>query len=449
MLNFLFSQTPFRFFLEPLWRDEAFSWLLAKRDLGEIIYITAQDFNPPLYYFVLHYWMEVFGTSEVALRSLSFLFYILGVFVVYEIIHTILKQSHKKSAFLIVLFVLNPVVLYYGFEARMYSMVFFLAVLTSYYYLKKEKWLYLLTAIVAVYTHYFLIPVVGCHFLFTLLTDWKKKYKDSKKLLVMPILAGFSLIPWIFYFISSNPALSDDFWIEPLRDELVRFVLPLLYSGLQRDFWYSFQDNPDVFQGFIGFNMLIAITAFFGGLATLKLKKIRSLYLFFALIAFLPVIAILTLNEIKPFFLPRYLIASSAFLSLFLIYCIAMMPRHFAMLLGGILIVYSWQYQTIQLEGRAKGTIDSTIKTIQTMASQDDVLYVTSELDFMVAQYYFGEDRVYIYNKPYDEIPQYVGKILIPESSVTDDLQPYPKKTFILTSETEYQVGSNFSYPIE
>lgn len=49
--------------------DEAFSVRFSAQPLGEILAAagTAEP-NPPLYWFLLHGWMRVAGTSELALR---------------------------------------------------------------------------------------------------------------------------------------------------------------------------------------------------------------------------------------------------------------------------------------------------------------------------------------------------------------------------------------------
>ncbi|PIZ64741.1 hypothetical protein COY14_04075 [Candidatus Roizmanbacteria bacterium CG_4_10_14_0_2_um_filter_36_9] len=71
------------FFVQNLWRDEAFSVVMSGQSVGNIIQSTAADFNPPLYYLILHYWMLIFGSSEIAIRSLSLLFYTLTIFVIF------------------------------------------------------------------------------------------------------------------------------------------------------------------------------------------------------------------------------------------------------------------------------------------------------------------------------------------------------------------------------
>src|SRR5262249_41131493 len=53
---------------QSLWVDEVASWHIASSLESAI---TAERTNPPLYYVLLHFWMNAFGTSEAALRSMS------------------------------------------------------------------------------------------------------------------------------------------------------------------------------------------------------------------------------------------------------------------------------------------------------------------------------------------------------------------------------------------
>ncbi len=52
--------------------DDAFSIFLSERSLAEIVRGTAADTMPPLYYFLLHFWLQV-GRSLTWLRLLSVL----------------------------------------------------------------------------------------------------------------------------------------------------------------------------------------------------------------------------------------------------------------------------------------------------------------------------------------------------------------------------------------
>src|SRR2546428_11725501 len=55
----------------PLWLDEANTVLIAWRDPRGVVAALAHDGNPPLFYWVLHGWMAIFGSSEAAVRSPS------------------------------------------------------------------------------------------------------------------------------------------------------------------------------------------------------------------------------------------------------------------------------------------------------------------------------------------------------------------------------------------
>ena len=61
-----------RFFsTSDLWLDEALSANIAKLPVGDLFEALKHDGHPPLYYLLLHYWMEVFGEGDVAVRALS------------------------------------------------------------------------------------------------------------------------------------------------------------------------------------------------------------------------------------------------------------------------------------------------------------------------------------------------------------------------------------------
>src|SRR5665213_2150009 len=61
-----------RFFTHSaLWLDEALTVDRARLPLSMIAGSVKQDGAPPLYYYLLHIWMEIFGDSNLATRSLS------------------------------------------------------------------------------------------------------------------------------------------------------------------------------------------------------------------------------------------------------------------------------------------------------------------------------------------------------------------------------------------
>ena len=57
-----------------LWLDEALTVNIARLPLGRMEAALRHDGAPPLYYVLLHLWMRVFGTGDVAVRALSGVF---------------------------------------------------------------------------------------------------------------------------------------------------------------------------------------------------------------------------------------------------------------------------------------------------------------------------------------------------------------------------------------
>lgn len=446
MLQYLFSQTPLRFFVEDLWRDEAFSYLLAKLPIPEILRITAQDFNPPLYYILLHYWMNIFGTSEVAMRSLSFLFYGLGLFAVFETMKIIFNVSFRQSFLYLGLFILNPLVLFYAFEARMYSMLFCLAMYSCYFFLRGKKTAYAVVTILGLYTHYFMMLVIGAQGLYLLLRHESKRQKlmDYVKKLALPVFCVLSFIPWIIFFLIQNAAVSGDFWISKLTFDQIFYLPAYIYTGILKDFWVPLQQDESARELLRNMAIFIYVCLLFGFLQFRQTKKEHNLFLFFLLLVAAPVSVIVLVDIAKPLFLPRYLIAVGASISLLIFLVLSRLNIVLRTVLITIFLILNFQLQVTQMEYRNRGHLQKTIQTIKQSATEEDVIYVTSELNFMVAQYYFDERKVYIYGKSYEDIPSYVGKVLIPPEQVTQEFPSYPQKAFVIQDDLSYQVRSDF-----
>ena len=107
--TWLFTKTPLVWFIESYWRDEAFSILMAQHKWTDISWLTAQDFSPPLYYYLLKVWIMVFGSSEIATRSLSLLCYVMTLFMMVEfLVFAFRFRSRDISPVLIPLGLLTP-----------------------------------------------------------------------------------------------------------------------------------------------------------------------------------------------------------------------------------------------------------------------------------------------------------------------------------------------------
>jgi mannosyltransferase len=150
---------------QSIWWDEAFSVSISKLSLSQIVQATGTDVHPPLYYFILHYWIVLFGTSEVAVRSLSVLFGVLAIPMVYVLgRHLFDEEVGLVSAFILAISVFN---IQYSQEARMYTMMLLLALLSMYFFVRflERSSLaisvgYVLSTVLLLYTHVFGLFIV-------------------------------------------------------------------------------------------------------------------------------------------------------------------------------------------------------------------------------------------------------------------------------------------------
>jgi hypothetical protein len=108
MIEWLFAHTPLYLMTQSFWQDEAFSYFLARLPVIDIIKKTAADFNPPLYYILLHFWMSIFSSSEVAMRSLSLIFFAGTTYIFSLFLETIFNIKEKKALLYSILFLLKP-----------------------------------------------------------------------------------------------------------------------------------------------------------------------------------------------------------------------------------------------------------------------------------------------------------------------------------------------------
>lgn len=109
----------------PLWLDEALSSNIAALPIGDIPEALKQDGHPPLYYVILHVWQDVVGDGDVAVRLLSGL---TGLVLLPLAFVAAGRIGGRRAAWAATLLVaLNPYVLRYATEARMYEMVMVLA----------------------------------------------------------------------------------------------------------------------------------------------------------------------------------------------------------------------------------------------------------------------------------------------------------------------------------
>ncbi len=204
---------------QSFWADEGNSVVLAARSAKEIVAAAAGDIHPPLYYLLLKVWSAVFGLDERGARSLSVLAGVLLVAVVYRLGSRL--RSVRMGLLAAALAAVNPFLVYYSQEARMYMLLALCAAASA---LALTGWtqaveraaatagaasrgllwpaaLYLVAAVAGLYTHYaFPIQLAALNLIF-LWWAWRRRRQEGVWRLLAPWLAvnfaaALLYLPW-------------------------------------------------------------------------------------------------------------------------------------------------------------------------------------------------------------------------------------------------------------
>ena len=251
-------------FTTSLWGDEAFSAVLSRNSVPKILEIISRDTSPPLYNITLHYWYKLFGDSEVAIRSLSFFYYLIAILFVYKIANHLWNRKTGLVAAVFTFF--NPFFFQYAFEGRMYSTLAAGVTISMCFFAKiifpktdsngkirkranfKDYLGYIIGTSWALYSHHFAIFAViiqGLWFIKELIWGYRKTAFDIFK---SYLAIGVIYAPWLPALYYQTTLVGSGFWLqtpnltnlrellqkylaEGLPNKLSRYTLYLTYAG--------------------------------------------------------------------------------------------------------------------------------------------------------------------------------------------------------------------------
>jgi mannosyltransferase len=198
-----------------LWLDETISLIQIDRPFVDVITRQINGVHPPLFHVLLHGWIELFGSSTLAMRSLSILWSLVAVAGVGAWSrHAFPHVSPLPAA---AFAALAPFAVWYGTEIRMYSQLFALTALGGWLSWSilagaahPRRRIAALGVVLAaiVYTHYFGTLFVASLGLVALTIAIRRSELRRPALAVfgLSLLAGIVLIPWVALVISQRSA---------------------------------------------------------------------------------------------------------------------------------------------------------------------------------------------------------------------------------------------------
>ncbi|MBK8901210.1 MAG: ABC transporter permease [Anaerolineaceae bacterium] len=246
---------------ESLWVDEGTSVSVARLTLPQI-FADRIFKNPPFYFVLLHFWIQLFGDSEVALRLLSALFGSLALGGMFLVGRKLLgREGGLLSTFLLTIALLH---VEFSQEARAYSLMVLQVLVSMWLFLRlldKPDRLtassYVLTNALLLYTHFYGVFFVAAQNFFWLYLLWRQRRAVSPGLGQWAVIQGAILLlfaPWLRYLLLEVQAMhTTGVWIpEPtavtLWHTLLDFasdsaLLVLLFAGLS-GWWLLYGRSP-------------------------------------------------------------------------------------------------------------------------------------------------------------------------------------------------------------
>ncbi len=186
-----------------LWVDELFSVKIsAQSDVESVVKsVVLEERRPPLYHLALHLWIGIFGTADFPLRFLSVVF---GVFSLALALRIGRIHSSDSNGLLTAYFMaLSPTFVLYSRMIRYYSLVTFLGLLSSLFFLELSRrrtaccWIgYLLSSALLIYTDYSALSLIIGQNVVVLLR-WIRDRGQARQWALSQLLLLMFFLPWL------------------------------------------------------------------------------------------------------------------------------------------------------------------------------------------------------------------------------------------------------------
>ncbi|MFN8454814.1 MAG: glycosyltransferase family 39 protein [Anaerolineae bacterium] len=354
---------------QPLWGDEGWSFYFAAQPLPQLLFLTATDIHPPLYYILLKLWLAMAGYGPESARFFSVVVGTLLIPVMSGLARHLVSQRAGRIAAAAVT-ALMPLAIYYSQEVRMYGLVTLLGTLAVYFFVSlpqflrnvgqianlprsgqvinlsyttpffinkthtshkvasdnwlsviRSYWPYILTMTAALYTMYYAAFIFIFQLLYTLLGVIKHlrttRPDTGQPRSALPLLwnklqpfaiVGLLYLPWLIYAGLRTLAYV-------INKRSVEKYAPLnLWQFLSDHFaTFSLGHVPAAFHAYLWVAWIFGLTALIGLFAVRYTR--RTLYLYLYLL--IPLLLQYLINQIFPFTPPYYertlLIAAPAY----------------------------------------------------------------------------------------------------------------------------------------
>nr|WP_281371978.1 glycosyltransferase family 39 protein [Modestobacter versicolor] len=353
--------------------------------------MVAEDVHPPLYHVLLRTWRLVLGPDVETARALSLVFLLASVPMVYLVARSCLTRPW--ALFAVVVFSCSPFAQWYGNEARMYSMLLFLTLVSQYAFLKvigagrTSAWVgYAVAAAAGLYVHYFFGFVLVAQGLYVLALHRRLGRGAVLRMAGVAVFVAAAIAPWYLYFRAKGSASG------------TRPSLPspssVDFSNVYSQFLFGFQSDA-INTTVVSAWPLLVLAALAGVRIGGKLDRTTG-YLIVA--AFVPVLlAFVVSHAITPFFLSRYMAPALPALLVIVVVFISGLTKPVARVLAVGLLAITIAGTVVQAANPDTPVQEDyrTAAELAEQASPSDLVVISSPFTVYPFEYYYdGAARV-------------------------------------------------------
>jgi len=375
---------------DALWYDEAFTAWLAGLTLPAMLDAIAGDVHPPAWYLLEWAMVRLFGSSEMALRAPACLIGILNLWLAWIVASRL--ASRPVALLSTGIFALAPFQIYYSQEARMYGLLQF-AVLASTWAMLSRRWAALAGAgLLGLLSHnlmiVYLVPIFvlavgrdwcffeGAHWR---IIDWHWLRRWGAGQAGIVILGCYA--PWAAWLVWPQiGAVGNSFWVQPLSLGGFFYPLYILVAHIAAPAWLQ-----------LHMGILIVALVLWGSLKAWNDPARRAILV---LAWGPPVILALISLAWQPVYLHRTLIGSSLFLYLLAALALSRAARVLAQPVGMIALIIA--LPLIISTGNFYTSSEARRWDVRTDAAAvgceiGDVVYHVNLASLILFQYYLPE----------------------------------------------------------
>jgi uncharacterized membrane protein len=361
---------------ESYWIDEALIVRRAQEPFLKSMELVKDDVHLPVYTILLNGWVYLFGTTEIATRSLSLIFGVISIYIIFLLGKRLFNE--KTGIYSSILLTVSAISIYYSQETRPYTLFILLTMLSFYFYLSlleknnwKNKILYFIPSLLMIYTHLFSFLSLFVQNVYYILKNWKNK-KNLVHWISLQAVLGILFLPWISILLRQSKKITHLSWIS------INFM-KIYYT------FFDFFNHIIIFLLFIG--LLIYV------LKKYPIKKEKNNLILLGVWALLPIITVIVYSLFfTSLYQTRYLLLTLPAFYILFAWSISKLPKKYAVSILAVIVILSLSFVSIQQQSIDKDDWKAATLFIRNNVKENEYVFIHPYYHQYAFSYYFDKE---------------------------------------------------------